>query len=82
MSSGRVLIVLCSVITFILQSKQYLVLKYKLMAIDLMNLGHTLTDFRNNKQIFILICDLLTFRPLPWKQCVKNDNYQVQLIKL
>ena len=56
--------VLRSFITFRLQFRSYLLLKYKMKARDLMNLGHTLTDCRNNEQILILICDILTFKPL------------------
>ena len=47
-----------SFITFILQSRTNLLLKYAMKAIDLM------TDFQNIKQIFVVICDILTFSSL------------------
>ena len=61
MSSRGFLGVLRPFITFILQSRPYLLPKYEMTAIDLVNLGHTLTDFLSDKQIFILIswiCDI------------------------
>ena len=44
-----------SLITFIVQTRQYMLLKYEMTAIDFINLGHALTDFRSDKQRFILI---------------------------
>ena len=36
-----------SFITYVLQFRPYLLPKYEMMAINLLNLGHALTDFRN-----------------------------------
>ena len=58
--SMGILSVLRSFITFILQSRPYFLIKSEMTAIDLVNLGHTLTDSRNDKLIFILICDIST----------------------
>ena len=40
---------------FIVQSRQCVLLKYVMTAIDLINLGHALADFRSDKQRFITL---------------------------
>ena len=44
-----------SFITSFVQSRQYVLPKYAMTAINLIELGHVLVDFRSDKQRFILI---------------------------